>query len=45
MTVLWSSITRECKGIGPFADYQSANTLPYILCACDTWPLIQTSFQ
>jgi hypothetical protein len=34
MMVLWSSITRECKGIGPFAalfNYeqgQSANTLP-----------------
>ena len=23
-----SSITREQKGLGPFADYQSANTLP-----------------
>ena len=23
-----SSITREHKGLGPFADYQSANTLP-----------------
>ena len=28
MMSLRSSITREPKGIGPFADCQSANTLP-----------------
>jgi hypothetical protein len=28
MMSLRSSITCEPKGLGPFADYQSANTLP-----------------